>query len=218
MKKIVNVAGNIIAAVFAAIGVLCISVTITVMFRPLYYFDIDYLDIPQMSGMSETVIRANYDVLIDYNLLGGPSELNFPNLIMSQQGRIHFEEVKDIFIFMQIFSIAAVILLVLWIVAWVKKKSLSFKWMKFTGIVIAIIASTCGCALIIDWDWAFTAMHTIFFRNDYWIFDATTDPVIRILPEEFFMHCGIMIIILALIQIIILQLVYRRLKHGGNKI
>ena len=167
MKKIVNVAGNIIAAVFAAIGVLCISVTITVMFRPLYYFDIDYLDIPQMSGMSETVIRANYDVLIDYNLLGGPSELNFPDLIMSQQGRIHFEEVKDIFIFMQIFSIAAVILLVLWIVAWVKKKSLSFKWMKFTGIVIAIIASTCGCALIIDWDWAFTAMHTIFFRNDY---------------------------------------------------
>ena len=218
MKKIVNVAGNIIAAVFAAIGVLCISVTITVMFRPLYYFDIDYLDIPQMSGMSETVIRANYDVLIDYNLLGGPSELNFPDLIMSQQGRIHFEEVKDIFIFMQIFSIAAVILLVLWIVAWVKKKSLSFKWMKFTGIVIAIIASTCGCALIIDWNWAFTAMHTIFFRNDYWIFDATTDPVIRILPEEFFMHCGIMIIILALIQIIILQFVYRRLKHGGNKI
>ena len=218
MKKIVNVAGNIIAAVFAAIGVLCISVTITVMFRPLYYFDIDYLDIPQMSGMSETVIRANYDVLIDYNLLGGPSELNYPDLIMSQQGRIHFEEVKDIFIFMQIFSIAAVILLVLWIVAWVKKKSLSFKWMKFTGIVIAIIASTCGCALIIDWDLAFTAMHTIFFRNDYWIFDATTDPVIRILPEEFFMHCGIMIIILALIQIIILQLVYRRLKHGGNKI
>lgn len=218
MKKIVNVAGNIIAAVFAAIGVLCISVTITVMFRPLYYFDIDYLDIPRMSGMSEAVIRANYDVLIDYNLLGGPSELNFPDLIMSQQGRIHFEEVKDIFIFMQIFSIAAVILLVLWIVAWVKKKSLSFKWMKFTGIVIAIIASTCGCALIIDWDWAFTAMHTIFFRNDYWIFDATTDPVIRILPEEFFMHCGIMIIILALIQIIILQLVYRRLKHGGNKI
>ena len=218
MKKIVNVAGNIIAAVFAAIGVLCISVTITVMFRPLYYFDIDYLDIPQMSGMSETVIRANYDVLIDYNLLGGPSELNFPDLIMSQQGRIHFEEVKDIFIFMQIFSIAAVILLVLWIVAGVKKKSLSFKWMKFTGIVIAIIASTCGCALIIDWDWAFTAMHTIFFKNDYWIFDATTDPVIRILPEEFFMHCGIMIIILALIQIIILQLVYRRLKDGGNKI
>ena len=218
MKKIVNVAGNIIAAVFAAIGVLCISVTITVMFRPLYYFDIDYLDIPQMSGMSEAVIRANYDVLIDYNLLGGPSELNFPDLIMSQQGRIHFEEVKDIFIFMQIFSIAAVILLVLWIVAWVKKKSLSFKWMKFTGIVIAIIASTCGCALIIDWDWAFTAMHTIFFRNDYWIFDATTDPVIRILPEEFFMHCGIMIIILALIQIIILQLIYRRLKDGGNKI
>lgn len=218
MKKIVNVAGNIIAAVFAAIGVLCISVTITVMFRPLYYFDIDYLDIPQMSGMSEAVIRANYDVLIDYNLLGGPSELNFPDLIMSQQGLIHFEEVKDIFIFMQIFSIAAVILLVLWIVAWVKKKSLSFKWMKFTDIVIAIIASTCGCALIIDWDWAFTAMHTIFFRNDYWIFDATTDPVIRILPEEFFMHCGIMIIILALIQIIILQLVYRRLKDGGNKI
>ena len=56
-------------------------------------------------------------------------------------------------------------------------------------------------------------MHRIFFRNDYWIFDAETDPVIRMLPEEFFLHCGLLIILLVLLQIAALQIAYRRLKH-----
>ena len=29
------------------------------------------------------------------------------------------------------------------------------------------------------------------FDNDYWLFNSKTDPVIKILPDEFFMHCGI---------------------------
>jgi integral membrane protein (TIGR01906 family) len=37
------------------------------------------------------------------------------------------------------------------------------------------------------------------FRNDYWIFDEATDPVIMILPDAFFLHCAVMIILLILI-------------------
>ena len=36
--------------------------------------------------------------------------------------------------------------------------------------------------------------HQIVFRNDYWIFNEATDPVITILPEAFFMHCFMMIV------------------------
>ena len=87
-----------------------------------------------------------------------------------------------------------------------------------TGIVTVSVAATVGLAVVIDWEAAFEIMHRIFFRNDYWLFNAYADPVITILPSEFFMHCGILIIVLVLIQIGILEKVYRRLENGRRNI
>lgn len=217
MKNKIRNLLNIAAAVFAAAAVICIAVTAVVLFRPLYYFDMEHLNIPENSGIPESVVRANYDTLIDYNLLGGPNELLFPDMSMSEQGRIHFEEVKDIFIAMQLISIAAVILLVIWLVMRKKGKNPPFQWMKLTGVVVAAITAVVACTVVIDWNLAFTAMHKMFFRNDYWIFNDVTDPVIKILPEEFFLHCGVMIIIISLFEIVMLQVIYRRLKNERNE-
>ena len=41
--------------------------------------------------------------------------------------------------------------------------------------------------------------HKLFFDNDDWIFNPRTDPVIKILPDEFFMHCAIAIIAIVLL-------------------
>lgn len=213
MKDKVKFVLNIAAAVFAAAAVVCIAVSATVMFRPLYYFDIGHLGIAESSGLSEDVIKLNYDALIDYNLLGGPDELVFPTMRMSEQGRIHFEEVKDIFISMQLISIGAIVLLLLWTVLKLKGRKVLFRWTGYTGKVALTAVLFVAAAVLIDWNWAFTAMHRVFFRNDYWIFNSETDPVINILPEGFFLHCGAMIIVISLIQIAILQLVYRRLKN-----
>ena len=40
--------------------------------------------------------------------------------------------------------------------------------------------------------------HKLLFSNDYWMFDIETDPIILMLPEEFFMHaaCAILLFIL----------------------
>lgn len=218
MKDKVKFVLNIAAAVFAAAAVVCISVSVTVMFRPLYYFDIGHLGIAESSGLSEDVIKLNYDALIDYNLLGGPDELVFPTMRMSEQGRIHFEEVKDIFISMQLISIGAIILLLLWTVLKLKGRKVPFRWTGYTGKVALTAVLVVAAAVLIDWNWAFTAMHRVFFRNDYWIFNSETDPVINILPEGFFLHCGVMIIVISLIQIAILQLVYRRLKNERKEL
>ena len=204
---------DIAAAVFAAAAVICTAVTLTVLFRPLYYWDIEQLDIERQAGLSAAQIRENYDALIDYNLLGGPEELVFPDLPMSEQGRIHFAEVKEIFIAMQVIALAAVFLLALWLCLRLRGRRPPCGWMRMSGFVAAAVALVTGAAVLIDWDFAFTTMHRIFFRNDYWIFDAETDPVIRMLPEEFFLHCGLLIILLVLLQIAALQIAYRRLKH-----
>ena len=53
-------------------------------------------------------------------------------------------------------------------------------------------------------------MHKIFFRNDYWLFNPATDPIIKILPDTFFMHCGMMIVGIVLLINIIFEIVYRK--------
>ena len=86
----------------------CVSVTITLNFRPLYYLDMKLLHISDTSGYANDVIRKNYDVLIDYNNIWYTGSLNFPDFAMSESGRIHFEEVKKVF---GVFEYGALILL-----------------------------------------------------------------------------------------------------------
>ena len=218
MKISQNRVYNLGIAVFATVAVISIAVTVTVLMRPLYYFDLEYLNIPNTSGISKETCKLNYDTLIDYNLLGGPSELIFPTLPMSQQGRAHFEEVKDIFTTMQLISIVTVLLLGIWVVLYKKGKVKYFKWMRLTVIITLAIAAIVGIAVMVDWESTFVVMHKLFFRNDYWIFNSYTDPVIKILPEEFFFHCGVLIILLIFIQIFTLEFAYRRLKNGRTNL
>ena len=51
-----------------------------------------------------------------------------------------------------------------------------------------------GALAATDFDRAFTVFHGIFFPGkDNWLFDPATDPVIVLLPEEFFRNCAIAI-------------------------
>ena len=200
-----------ILALLCTLTVVCLAVSITVWFRPLYYADIEFLDIPEKSGYSEEVCHNNYDVLIDYNVIGGTSELEFPDMEMSEHGRIHFEEVKRIFIFMQIEALAGTAVLA---AVYFRRKRRG--WMHLTGFVSLAVAAAVLLAVVVDWEWAFETMHGLLFDNDYWLFNPQTDPVIKILPDRFFMHCGIMIIGLTAVLTAGLEILYRRKKKDGK--
>ncbi len=204
-------AGDFILAALCSLTVICLAVSITVWFRPLYYLDMKLLDIPEESGYSEGICRENYDVLIDYNVIGGPSELKFPDMPMSEHGRIHFEEVKRIFVFMQVEALAGIAGLA---AMYFRRKKKG--WMHLTGFVTVFIAAAVLLAVIIDWEWAFETMHSLLFDNDYWLFNPQTDPVIKILPDEFFIHCVIMIIGFTAAFTAGLEALYRRKKKDGK--
>lgn len=57
------------------------------------------------------------------------------------------------------------------------------------GIVIAIL-------MLLNFDEFFVIFHEVLFRNSDWLFDPNRDPVINILPEEFFTQCFILFFIL----------------------
>jgi len=195
--------------------IISFAVTLTLHFRPLYYFDIHHLDIPSMSGMDASEIRENYDALIDYNSLTGPDTLNFPTLAMSENGRIHFEEVKDIFIALTYMMIITAILSVFMIMISARKIK-SRLYLKLTGIFTIVIPAVLALGIGLNWEKAFVTFHHIFFDNDYWIFSPDTDPVITMLPDTFFFHCAAMILALIVLGSIICTVIYHLLNKRSK--
>lgn len=180
------------AAVVLFLFILSFSVTFTLNFRPLYYMDIELLGIEERSGIPKEEIKENYDVLIDYNSMFNDEELVFPTLAMSETGKIHFEEVKEIFTGFQTMAVVTAIMGL--IAIFEQRKNKQKRYLKYAGILTVVIPAALGAAMVVNWDKAFVIFHKIAFDNDYWIFDAKTDPVITILPDTFFLHCAAMIV------------------------
>ena len=185
-----------LAAVLLLTLIIRAAVVLTLHLRFIYYNDIKALHIEELSGMPEEKIRENYDVLIDYNLLWNRGPLRFPDFPMSAGGETHFREVKRIF---DVFQILFPLSLAGMAVLWVKAKSLrDGRYARITGYLCFGIVAALGLFALIGWDRLFVVFHKVFFNNDFWLFDYTTDPVITILPDTFFLHEAILILAVVL--------------------
>ena len=207
---------QVLLGLILCLFIISVSVTVTLNFRPLYYADIHLLNIPETSGRSEEDIRANYDALIDYNSFFNREPLSFPTCTMSESGRIHFEEVKHIFdlfgwmiIITLPFVMGGVILTRIWH---------RYLWIGLAGIFSIVLPVLLGIMIAVNWNYVFVTFHQLVFNNDYWIFDETTDPVITILPDTFFMHCALMIFALIIIGSILCLLICRYLFRKRKNI
>ncbi|MBY2076863.1 TIGR01906 family membrane protein, partial [Clostridioides difficile] len=193
MKKFLNVLFSVCISIVIIVGV----INFTVGFKQLYYFDIDYLNISELSGLSEDDIKLNYDYLIDYNLNKNVSEFKLPTLKSSPQGKIHFEEVRNIF--QNINKLAKLLLVVFLVGIILSVKNKNIKILKTTSITLIIMPLLLTVPILLNFEKSFIIFHKLLFRNDYWIFNPDLDPVINMLPEEFFFHSGMMILILILL-------------------
>lgn len=199
---------NVLLAVVITLCIICFAVTLVLNFRPLYYFDIDYLNIPQSAGLSVAEIKANYDALISYNSVFYNGMLEFPTLAMSETGRIHFEEVKQIFVGIQI--LLGVTLVLSMGGGLYKHRKQEMGYLKLSAIFTLGLPAVLGALVALNWEKVFVTFHEIFFNNDYWVFSAKTDPVITILPDAFFMHCAIAIFLLVALGSLLCFAVYRK--------
>ncbi|HBG1027284.1 TPA: TIGR01906 family membrane protein, partial [Clostridioides difficile] len=206
MKKFLNVLFSVCISIVIIVGV----INFTVGFKQLYYFDIDYLNISELSGLSKDDIKLNYDYLIDYNLNKNVSEFKLPTLKSSPQGKIHFEEVRNIF--QNINKLAKLLLVVSLVGIILSVKNKNIKILKTTSITLIIMPLLLTVPILLNFEKSFIIFHKLLFRNDYWIFNPDLDPVINMLPEEFFFHSGMMILILILLVSILLFVMYKLCK------
>lgn len=202
---------DIVLALLLTICIICFAVIVTVFFKQLYYFDIDYLNIAKYTGLSKGVIKENYDILIQYQSIFFQGDLNMPDFVMSTTGRIHFEEVKRVFEVIQMTFAVTAVISGLMIYSNLKQKE--YRFLQLTSLFSVGIPTIIGFFAALDFDRAFVIFHNIVFRNNYWIFDYTTDPVITILPESFFMHCFMMIIFIVIFISIVMYWLYKKKRN-----
>lgn len=187
---------DIFLATMLMLFIISLAIVFTVFFKQLYYLDINYLGIDLTSGMSVETIKKNYDVLIAYQSIFYRGTLNLPDFVMSTNGRIYFEEVKTIFEAIQVIMVVSGLISLPLVIRRFKEKE--YRFLKLTGLITIIVPAMLGFVVALDFESAFITFHQIVFRNNYWVFDYRSDPVINILPETFFMHCFIMIVIIVI--------------------
>ena len=75
----------------------------------------------------------------------------------------------------------------------VHRHSLRYRYLRAAGTLTILIPALLGGLAYMNWNKVFLTFHKILFRNNYWIFDPASDPVILILPDTFFLQCVIVI-------------------------
>lgn len=181
--------------------ILSLAIAITINFTPLYAFDIDYLNIARGVGMTKETILRNYAILMDYLNFPWVTELRMPDFPSSGRGLFHFWEVKKLFLLdygiLVISGIGSLLFL-----KHLRRAKESWRLVRFFqwgSILPPVVIAT----LLVNFDAIFVLFHEVFFNNDAWLFNPSTDPIINALPATFFLHS--FLLVFALLELFFLS-------------
>jgi len=186
------------ALILALMGlVLSASIAVPLLWRGFYYLHITALDLPEQTGLSVVEIREAFDEMMDFCVLGEPFGTGV--LKWSQSGYEHFVDCAKLF--RLDFAVLAVSIGALLVLAVLYRKGLrpvrlaGRGPMFWAGTVPAVGFVVIAGLAALDFDRAFVIFHSLFFPGKTnWIFDWRTDEIILVLPQVFFMNCGILIV------------------------
>ena len=178
--------------------VLTASIALPIYIRPFYYAHIEPMGLSAYSGYTPEQIRTAYDAILDYLTLPGRtfSTGEFPH---SAEGAAHFADCKVLFdLNRNVLLLSAAVTAVL---LFLRRSGKTGPYRLFgrsgaglAGIFALVLPVVLGALAALDFDQAFVIFHRIFFPGkSNWIFDWRTDPIILVLPQDFFMHCAVLI-------------------------
>lgn len=178
--------------------ILTFSISMPIYVRPFYYAHIEALDLPGVSGFAADQIMEAYNEVLDYLTLPG-REFGTGDMAWSESGKAHFEDCKALFdLNAGVLAVSAAGILVLLILRRMGRTGPLRLGRHSAAFWAAVCAPTLpvviGALAALDFDRAFVIFHSIFFPGkDNWIFNWYDDQIIRVLPQQFFMNCAILI-------------------------
>ena len=177
---------SLFTGVFTALLVLSASIAVPLLCRPFYYAHIKALNLDGYTGFAAGVLP------------------------FSASGASHFADVRVLFLldlWIAVISLAA--LVILFVLS--RKRKLTPAPLLGHGPGFWAAIGLGGLFLIIgslvatNFERAFVVFHSIFFPGKTnWLFDWRTDPIILLLPEDFFRNCAILILALLVFWCVVL--------------
>ncbi|QPS71676.1 TIGR01906 family membrane protein [Lactococcus garvieae] len=180
----------------------CLTLLLAV---PLFYADIHLENLTNVSGLPAETLRHNFNVLMAYLVNPFVSSLHMPDFPSSPEALKHFSDVKRLFLF----AIGLMILLSPGLILFLKEHLAivyhnGLRFVMGTPLFIGLVAA------LIGFDNFFIYFHQIFFRDDTWLFNPDTDPIINVLTENYFM-------VTFIIFLVVFELIFFLLYWMGNK-
>lgn len=189
----------------ASLWLLSLAILLTIYGMWLLFpLEITWLGLEDKVYLSSQTIQYNFNILMNY--LTNPFQwtLVMPDFRSSASGLHHFEVVKYLFHLAHLVFLLTLPSAYFFVKNVVKKGYLSLykNWFLAWCLVPVVIALL---AVLIGFDNFFVLFHQILFTGDNtWMFDPAKDPVILILPEEFFMQA--FIVFFALYEVFFISL------------
>ena len=187
--KIKNFLQQHLIGLLVFISLVSLAAIITLNLTFTYPWISRHFELDVRTGLDHATLLYNYRRIIHYTNWPWITTLYMPDFPMSDTGEFHFWEVKVIFQVLQVISI----LFITWLVISIRKKWKLLKYFNASANLTIIIFGVFLAIMLIDFGFFFYWFHRAFFNNDYWIFNARYDPVIRALPAELFMIKGFII-------------------------
>ncbi|MFS9065729.1 TIGR01906 family membrane protein [Streptococcus timonensis] len=158
----------------------------------LYPFEISWLNLTNRVHLKSDIIQYNFHILMDYLTNPFNPVLEMPDFPSSESGLHHFVVVKGLF---HLAQGVAIVTLPIFYLFWKQVIQKGFLSLYRRGLLIMLsLPLVLGLVgVFIGFEQFFTLFHQILFvGDDTWLFDPAKDPVILILPEDFFLHCFIL--------------------------
>lgn len=207
---------TLLCALCTALCVLSGSIAVPLLVRPFHTLHIGPLGLEAASGLTRQQIREAYGQVMDY-CLGLRSDFAAGVLPFSESGASHFADVRALFLLdLAVLALSAAVLLLL---RWQRRHE-AVEFHRFGGhgpafwgcAGLGITFLLLGGPAALDFERSFLLFHTVFFPGkDNWFFYPHLDPVILILPPEFFRNCAVLI--LAVLLTVCTVLILRDLRQ-----
>lgn len=189
----------VLLAAASALALLTGAVAVPILCRPFYYAHIVPLELEERTGLAREEIETAFDEMLDY-CLGRTEDFSTGVLRWSESGKSHFTDVRGLFLLdLWVLGLSLAGLAGLAVYGWrrrVRPRRLLGRGPGFWAASgLGALFLTVGGLAALDFDRAFVVFHSVFFPGkDNWIFDWRTDPIILLLPQDFFRNCAILIL------------------------
>ena len=193
---------------------LSLSILLTIYLAWLVYpLEISWLHLTSRVPFQPQTIQHNFNVLMDYLTNPLNQALKMPDFPSSASGIHHFAVVKGLF---HLAQGVAIVTLPIFYLFWKEVIQKGFLSLYRRGLLIMLslplVLALVG--IFIGFEQFFTLFHQILFVGaDTWLFDPAKDPVILILPEDFFLHAFLLFFCL---YELIFGFMYLKSRKTGN--